>query len=110
MPPPHDLRCPVNPFRVNDYTGICDRCGAKVWLSDLSWQEEFAGFGLINLNLLVCRDCLDIPNESLKAIIIGPDSVPPRWPRPYNYAQQNAGGTAAPTNVREFLFDGDDPG
>ena len=60
--------------------------------------------------LLVCRDCLDIPNESLKAIIIGPDSVPPRWPRPYNYAQQNAGGTAAPTNVREFLFDGDDPG
>jgi hypothetical protein len=64
-------------------SAICDRCGLKYNLSDLSPQWEYGGKGLINTGLLVCRrTCLDVPWDQLRALILPPDPVPHRNPRP----------------------------
>lgn len=63
--------------------GICDRCGQRYDLRDLTFQYEWAGVGLQNLRILVCRrKCLDIPNEQLRAYAVPADPLPVRNPRP----------------------------
>lgn len=96
MAPPHNKFAPVN-IRSPEPAGICQRCGFLYHLSDLSWQYQWAGPSLVNFRLLVCyRTCLDVPNEQLRTIIIGPDPVPPKFPSPTFYAQQNQGGVPGP--------------
>ena len=63
----------------------CDLCGALYNHVDLSWQFEWAGNQLINQRTLRCEDCLDIPQEQLRAIILPPDPVPILNPRPEPY-------------------------
>lgn len=61
---------------------VCDRCG--IWYShtDLAWQFDYAGTGLINKRILVCkRTCMDKPQAQLRAIILPADPVPVRNPR-----------------------------
>jgi hypothetical protein len=96
----HDLRCPTNPFRP-EYVGFCERCGFKVYYSDLRFQHDWRGNALANLNILVHGHCEDIPNEQLRPVIIGPDSLPPRpRPTPNFYEQQSAGtGLTAPPSI-----------
>lgn len=53
-------------------TAVCDRCGILYDLTALSWQLRYAGPGLINSRLLVCRICVDIP---------APFVVPQRLPQ-----------------------------
>lgn len=66
----------------------CDRC-SFVWnLRDLRFQSYYQGPTLQNTNVLVCPDCLDIPNEQTRTTIIPPDPVPLLNPRPENYAQE----------------------
>lgn len=55
--------------------GICDRCGALENLRKLRWQYQYAGTQLINLRLLVCSICLDVPQPQLRTIILPPDPV-----------------------------------
>ena len=43
---------------------------------------QWAGRSLVNLKLLVCRDCLDVPNAQLRTPNIAPDPVPIKDPRP----------------------------
>jgi len=62
--------------------GICDRDGFRYNLRDLSWQNEWAGTKLQNTRFLVCRRCLDKPNEQLRAYAVPPDPLPVRNPRP----------------------------
>jgi hypothetical protein len=54
-------------------------------LRHLRWQHEFAGTQLINLRLLVCNTCLDIPQPQLKARTVEADPIPVRDPRPQNF-------------------------
>jgi len=56
----------------------------------------------MNLNILVCAECEDKPQEQFRPIIIGPDSVPPQpRPTPDFYSQQAAGaGLTAPPNIQ----------
>lgn len=62
--------------------------------SKLSWQREWAGAALINKRILVCRECLDQPQPNgRKTLIIGPDPVPVRDPRPGFQAQQQEGAS-----------------
>jgi hypothetical protein len=62
---------------------VCDRCGRRRNHVDLTWQRQYAGNNLINLRLLVCRDfCLDVPHEFARPVILPPDPVPIRDPRP----------------------------
>jgi hypothetical protein len=60
---------------------VCDRCG--IWYNHvaLQWQYDWAGASLINKRLLVCRPCLDVPQQQLRAIVIPADPVPINQPR-----------------------------
>lgn len=64
---------------------ICDRCGAMVNHVDLTWQYQWRGTKLQNIQLLVCESCLDIPQEQLRVIILPMDPVPIMNARPENY-------------------------
>jgi hypothetical protein len=55
---------------------ICDRCGFRYNWIDLSWQFDWRGSALQNLRILVCKDCLDRPQEQLRAIVIPADPTP----------------------------------
>lgn len=53
----------------------------------LQWQWDWQqGPRLFNLRILVCPTCLDKPQESGRTIVLPPDPVPIRNPRPENYA------------------------
>jgi hypothetical protein len=55
---------------------ICDRCGARYNFVDLQWQYDFRGPIVQNLRILVCKHCLDIPQEQLRAIVLPVDPEP----------------------------------
>ncbi len=70
--------------------GICDRCGFRFLHRDLSWQYQYRGTKLQNINILVCNNgCLDIPQEQLRVIIIPPDPVPIMNARPENFVHDD---------------------
>ena len=82
---PHG-RARVSPRNPQAFA-ICDRCGFLSNHVDLQWQFEYAGSGLYNTRLLVCDECLDVPQEQLRAIIIPADPVPISNPRTQNYVR-----------------------
>ncbi len=73
---------------------ICVRCGFRYNHDELQWQFQWAGTKLQNLRLLVCKYCLDEPQEQLRTIILPTDPVPIRDPRPEN--EQNANNPNSP--------------
>lgn len=64
----------------------CDRCGMLYNHKDLSFQYDWTGAQLTNLNLLVCRTCYDTPNEGLRPLKLPPDPMPILNPRPLRNA------------------------
>lgn len=67
----------------------CDRCNFRYNRSQLVWQFDFRGLREQNLRILVCtRTCNDVANPQLKPIIVGPDPVPVKDPRPGFLATQ----------------------
>src|SRR5690349_2618198 len=99
MPYPHDLRCPTN-INHPEYVGYCQRCSTKRYFADLQFQFDFRGNALANLQILVCPECYDTPNEQLRPIITGPDGLPPK-PRaaPPFYVGANTSVAPATNNV-----------
>jgi hypothetical protein len=77
-------RARVNPSRPEAFA-VCDRCG--IWLNhvDLRWQMDYAGTGLINKRILVCKPCLDVPQMQLRTIILPPDPTPIMNARPEQF-------------------------
>jgi hypothetical protein len=69
----------------------------------MQFQMQYLGNALKSLNILVCDRCLDAPSEFLRPVLIGPDPVTPRYPRPTSYASQNQGGQPPITNINEIL-------
>lgn len=67
--------------------GVCDRCGF-LWNNDrLQWQWDWKfGPRLQNLRIQVCPECLDIPQESGRTIVLPPDPLPIPFPNPEDYA------------------------
>lgn len=63
----------------------CDRCACLWNLVDLQWQFQWSGVLLRNTRFLVCPECIDIPQQQLRAIILPPDPVPVLNPRPEPY-------------------------
>src|ERR1700743_755266 len=55
---------------------ICDRCGFRYNWIDLHWQYQRRGASLMNIRILVCDDCLDMPSEQLRSIILPSDPPP----------------------------------
>lgn len=60
----------------------CDRCRSWWNLDDLQWQYQWSGANLINIGLLVCRRCLDVPFEQYRVLILPGDPIPRRNARP----------------------------
>jgi hypothetical protein len=69
--------------------GVCDRCGALYNHHELQPQYQWAGPQLQNLRILVCRDCLDVPQMQLRTVILPADPLPIDNPRPENYVADN---------------------
>lgn len=82
-------RAIVNPSSL-DASAICDRCGFRYNHSKLNWQYQWGGETLINLKLLVCDVCLDVPQEQFRTIILPADPVPVQDARPENFASIEA--------------------
>ncbi|MDE2105630.1 MAG: hypothetical protein KGL39_50855 [Patescibacteria group bacterium] len=72
---------PSNPSAA----GICDRCGAVYSHCDLEWQFDYRGPVLQNLRILVCRRCLDTPQDQLRTIVLPADPMPIMQPRVQDY-------------------------
>jgi hypothetical protein len=66
--------------------GICDRCGLTYNHVNLNWQFDWRGSTLQNLRILVCRQCLDVPQEQQRAIVVPADPVPIMNARVENWA------------------------
>lgn len=66
----------------------CDRCNHRWLHKELAWQFDWRGPKLANLRILVCPTCYDQPYEFNRPIVIGPDPVPVKDPRPGYLAQQ----------------------
>ncbi len=78
---------------------ICDRCGFRYNWVDLTWQFDYRGPALANLRILVCKPCLDKPQEQLRAIVLPADPTPIINARPEYYQddETNFRSVAAPT-------------
>jgi hypothetical protein len=68
--------------------GQCDRCGFIFTHADLRFQFDYAGTGLINKQMLVCRSCEDTPQNQLRAIVIPSDPKPIMNPRVPDFVAQ----------------------
>lgn len=55
---------------------LCQRCGIWHNFVDLQWQHDWRGNALQNTRLLVCHNCLDRPQEQLRAIVVPADPLP----------------------------------
>lgn len=60
---------------------VCDRCSRWFNHVNLVWQYDWRGASLQNIELLVCRECYDKPQEQQRSIILPADPVPIRNPR-----------------------------
>ncbi len=94
---------------------LCDRCQFRYNHDELQWQYQWVGPKLQNLRLLVCRSCLDMPQENLRTIILPPDPVPISNPRPEPVTEdinpnspigQSASPLLAGTNVGTLINGG----
>lgn len=75
--------------------GICDRCNFTYQLSDLKWQYQWRGAGMVNTMFRVCPRCLDAPSAFLKALNLPADPTPVPFPRPNQFEQQMNSGIPA---------------
>lgn len=55
---------------------ICDRCGFRYNHVDLHWQYDWRGAMLANLRILVCKTCLDTPQQQQRSIVVPADPTP----------------------------------
>ena len=87
--------------------GVCDRCQFTYQRSKLTYQYQWCGLQLNNLNLLVCYVCLDVPQPQLKTIILPPDPVPINDPRPERYGVMVPSYASTETGDHMVTADGD---
>jgi hypothetical protein len=66
---------------------VCMRCSFWYNRVELAFQWEWSGAQLRNTYLLVCKRCLDVPQEQLRAIVLPADPVPVYFPSVENFAQ-----------------------
>jgi len=84
---------------------VCDRCGRLFNHKDLTWQYNWRGNRLANLNILVCQRCLEDPSDFLRIIKIPAEPAPTLNARPEPYYIDNASQSTllpAPPGVRMF--------
>jgi hypothetical protein len=70
----------VDPQRPSAFA-ICDRCGFLLNHRDLKWDTQFHGKEIRPTGYLVCTSCNDVPNPTLRPIVLPPDPTPILNPR-----------------------------
>ncbi len=92
--------------RSPEAKGECDRCRFWYPLDALQRQFEWRGVALADTGYLVCRKCLDVPQEQLRSIIFPGDPIPRINPRPSPdvTGPATAGSVAVPTNPGNYGF------
>lgn len=94
----------VDPQRPSAFA-VCDACSFLFNLDDLNYQFDWRGPRLANLRLKKCRRCLDKPFEFFRPIILPPDPVARRDPRPEAFDAE-MGPTPIPVIVpKQFVLD-----
>lgn len=102
---PHNKYAPTS-VSAPEPVGLCRRCGFLYPISSLVEQYEWRGPALQKILTRVCvRTCLDVPNETLRTIVISADPVPPKDPSPTFYAQQNAALAPLTDEADPFILD-----
>lgn len=78
---------------------VCDRCGIWYNWKDLQWQFAWRGSALLNIRILVCKNCYDTPTEQLRAIVLPADPAPIINARVENFVddETNYSTISAPT-------------
>jgi hypothetical protein len=84
----------VNPRDPRAF-GVCDRCYRQFNLENLRWQFDYRANELVNLRILVCDTCMDVPQDQLRPKATPPDPVPVSNPRPENYTLDDQGVSSA---------------
>jgi hypothetical protein len=74
---------------------VCDRCGFWWNHDQLQFQYEWNATTLYNTGALVCRSCLDRPNQQLRTIILPPDPLPVLDARTEPFAKDELGPTVS---------------
>lgn len=85
-------RASVNPSAPEAF-GVCSRCGIWYQRRALTNQPQWRGAALLPLNIFVCRQCLDVPQEQLRAIVLSADPVPVYWPLVEPFADDEGGNS-----------------
>ena len=66
---------------------VCDGCGMWTMHGHLVEKMEYRGGSVpVGTNLYVCGVCDDVPNPYYSKLVLPPDPVPIKNPRPENYA------------------------
>ncbi len=74
----------VDPQNPRGY-GECDYCGHFYNLETLEYQTEWMGAAIKRTGFRQCPECLDKPQEQLRTIVLPPDPIPLKDPRPDKY-------------------------
>jgi hypothetical protein len=76
---------------------ICDGCGFMVQHTQLREKKDYRGGSVpVGLSLQVCASCDDVPQPYYRRLLLKPDPVPLKNPRPDSQdAQTDAQETAA---------------
>jgi len=76
--------------------GVCDRCSRTWNLDKLKFQFDYRGTSTpVNIRVLCCPTCLDIPNPQLTPNVLSPDPAPifNARPEPYTVDETDWFGT-----------------
>ncbi len=94
---------PSNPQAL----AVCQRCGVWHNFVDLTWQFDWRGAALQNVRLLVCRECLDQPQQQLRAIVVSADPVPIPFALVEPFVYDEGGNIPAigqPTGLQQYAI------
>jgi hypothetical protein len=69
---------------------VCQKCGFWYNRVNLEFQFEWRGAQLQNTYILVCKRCLDIPQEQLRAITLPADPTPIFYPSVENFDESRS--------------------
>ncbi len=59
---------------------VCQRCSRWYNRVNLNFQYQWRGAQLTNTYILVCKECMDVPTEQLRAITLPADPTPIYYP------------------------------
>jgi len=85
-------RASTNPNSPRAFA-VCDRCSRWANHCQLTWQYDWRGASLANIRILVCNQCLDVPQTQLRAIVVPADPVPIDQPRVEPFIYDSSGNS-----------------